>query len=62
MIYKALDGERLDQIVYKYYRDLRYFEQVLELNFALEAVLKAGDKVILPEINEVSKKELKNLW
>lgn len=52
MIYKAKDGERLDQIVYKHYGHLRYFETVLELNPKLEIILKAGTLVNLPEFNE----------
>lgn len=52
MIYKAKDGERLDQIVYKHYGHLRYFESVLELNPKLEIILKAGDSVVLPEFSE----------
>lgn len=52
MIYKAKDGERLDQIVYRHYGHLRYFESVLELNPKLEIVLKAGTLVNLPELNE----------
>ena len=52
MIYKAKDGERLDQIVYRHYGHLRYFESVLELNPKLEVVLKAGDSVSLPEFKE----------
>ena len=52
MIYKAKDGERLDQIVYKHYGHLGYFETVLELNPKLEIILKAGTLVNLPEFNE----------
>lgn len=52
MIYKAKDGERLDQIVYRHYGHLRYFESVLELNPKLEVVLKVGELVTLPELSE----------
>jgi phage tail protein X len=52
MIYRSKDGERLDQIVYKHYGHLRYFETVLELNPKLEIVLKAGELVNLPEFDE----------
>lgn len=52
MIYRSKDGERLDQIVYRHYGHLRYFESVLELNPKLEIVLKAGTLVNLPELNE----------
>lgn len=52
MIYIAKDGDRLDKIVYEYYGHLRYFEEVLMLNFKLKPVLKAGDMVILPDIKE----------
>lgn len=61
MIYIAKDGDRLDKIVYEYYGHLRYFEEVLMLNFKLKPVLKAGDMVILPDIKE-KKEELKSLW
>nr|DAT62861.1 MAG TPA: tail protein [Caudoviricetes sp.] len=52
MIYKAKDGERLDQIVYRHYGHLQFFEGVLELNPKLEIVLKAGELVNLPEFDE----------
>ena len=52
MIYRSKDGERLDQIVYKHYGHLRYFETVLELNPKLEIILKAGELVNLPEFYE----------
>lgn len=63
MIYKAKDGERLDQIVYRHYGHLRFFEAVLELNPKLEIVLKAGDSVTLPELSEekISQKQAA-LW
>lgn len=63
MHYKAKDGDRLDQVVYKHYGHLRYFEAVLALNAELEPKLRAGDKVFLPKIKEsLQKKELKSLW
>lgn len=63
MIYRSKDGERLDQIVYRHYGHLRYFESVLELNPKLEIVLKAGTLVNLPELNEekISQKQAA-LW
>ena len=61
MIYRAKDDERLDQVVYKYYGHLKYFEQVLELNAKLDPILKAGDIVLLSEIEEATKEQAK-LW
>ena len=52
MIYRSKDGERLDQIVYRHYGHLQFFEAVLELNPKLEIVLKAGELVNLPEFDE----------
>ena len=60
-IYIAKDGDRLDTIVYNHYGHLRFFEQVLSLNPKLAATLKAGDKVLLPEIKERTKEQNK-LW
>lgn len=41
-IYTAKEGERLDSIVYKHYKSLEYFEQVLKLNMHLNPVLSTG--------------------
>ncbi|WP_228568724.1 tail protein X [Campylobacter sputorum] len=41
-IYKALDGDRFDKIVYKHYGHLKFFEQVLNINHQLTPVLKPG--------------------
>ncbi|PSM51375.1 phage tail protein X family protein [Campylobacter blaseri] len=63
MIYKAKENERLDSIVYRHYGGLKHFELVLEINAKLGVKLKAGDRVILPEIKEKEEiKELKSLW
>lgn len=61
-IYVAKDGERLDSIVYRHYGHLRFFEEVLKLNHKLAPVLKAGDRVFLPDINENVAKKEKTLW
>lgn len=50
--YKAMDGERLDIIVFRHYRNLSVFEKVLEINAKCEPILKAGEAVILPEIKD----------
>lgn len=60
-IYIAKNGERLDSIVYKHYKTLEYFEQVLKANSKLEPLLKTGDKVILPDI-EVKESKEEALW
>ncbi|MDR0580190.1 MAG: tail protein X [Campylobacteraceae bacterium] len=48
--YKAYEGERLDEIVYKHYGTLEVFEQVLMLNARLPVILQDGDIVKLPDI------------
>lgn len=60
-IYLAKNGERLDSIVYKHYKSLDFFDQVLKANPKLGAILKTGDRVILPEIKIKESKE-KTLW
>ncbi|CUU82909.1 tail protein X [Campylobacter hyointestinalis] len=61
-IYIAKDKERLDSIVYKHYGTLENFTEILAFNSHLNSVLKAGDRVFLPEIKaKVTKKE-KTLW
>ncbi|MBE3022950.1 tail protein X [Campylobacter sp. 7477a] len=61
-IYIAKDNERLDTIVYKYYGTLANFTEILAFNSGLNTILKAGEKVFLPEIKtEVVKRE-KTLW
>lgn len=61
-IYKAKDGDRLDKIVYNHYGHLRFFEQVLKVNYKLSPVLKAGDIVQLPEFKNVNIKKENALW
>lgn len=60
-MYIAKNDERLDSIVYKHYQTLKYFEQVLKANPKLEPILKAGDKVFLPDI-EIKESEEEALW
>ena len=62
MTYIAKDKERLDNIVYKHYKTLEVFETVLSFNSHLNSVLKAGDKVFLPEIKIEKKDETVALW
>lgn len=61
-IYNAIEGERLDIIVFRHYGNLRVFEKVLEQNSRLEPVLKAGDKVLLPEIKDEPVIKENALW
>ncbi|MBE2985466.1 tail protein X [Campylobacter sp. RM9344] len=61
-IYIAKDGERLDIIVYKHYGTLKNFTEILAFNSRLNSILKAGDKVFLPEIKENVVKKEKTLW
>ena len=65
--YNAKGGERLDEIVFKHYGNLDFFNKVLELNGGLNGKLhlEDGDKVLLPKIEqkEVETEEnLKALW
>ncbi|ECW8954956.1 phage tail protein X family protein [Campylobacter lari] len=60
-IYIAKNNERLDSIVYKHYGTLLYFNQVLLANPKLEPILKAGDKIILPQL-EIKEDKEKALW
>ncbi|MBE2986564.1 tail protein X [Campylobacter sp. RM12920] len=60
--YTAKDGERLDTIVYKHYGTLENFAEILAFNSRLNSILKAGDKVFLPEIKENVVKKEKTLW
>lgn len=62
MTYIAKDGDRLDTIVYKHYKTLEVFEIVLSFNSNLNSVLKAGDKVFLPEIKLQEKSKEVSLW
>ncbi len=60
---KAKYGERLDQIVFREYKTLDYFEKVLEANpkIANKMFLDEGDIVNLP-ILKIDKKKLESLW
>ncbi|HEA6929068.1 tail protein X [Campylobacter sp. LMG 17559] len=60
-IYIAKNNERLDSIVYKHYKNLQCFEQVLIANPKLEPILKVGDKIILPQL-EIKEDKEKALW
>lgn len=60
-IYIAKNNERLDSVVYKHYKTLLYFEQVLLANPKLYPLLKIGDKVILPNI-EIQENKEETLW
>jgi phage tail protein X len=63
--YLAKDGERLDQIIYKYYGSLVFFDKIIDQNTHLmdKLVLDSGDVVFLPQIN-FNQKETKvaALW
>lgn len=61
-IYIAKDGERLDTIAYNHYGTLANFAEILAFNSHLNAILKAGDKVFLPDIKENVVKKEKTLW
>ncbi|MDR0666770.1 MAG: tail protein X [Campylobacteraceae bacterium] len=57
--YIAHEGERLDQIVYKHYKTLDVFAQVLKFNARLKPILADKDIVYLPTIKTEIKKEIK---
>ncbi|WP_169753574.1 tail protein X [Campylobacter mucosalis] len=61
-IYIASDNERLDTIIYKHYGTLENFAEILAFNSHLNAILRAGDKVFLPEIKTKITKKEKTLW
>ncbi|MEN4053767.1 tail protein X [Sulfurimonas sp. NWX79] len=65
--YRAVDGDRLDIIVFKAYGsiDAVVFDAVLDANEHLlnSSVLKAGDIVYLPEVaRSVDEKKTEALW
>jgi phage tail protein X len=65
MIVEILQKQRFDETVFKHYGNLDYFEKVLEINKHLvhKLVLEAGDKVELPEFEEIEKTtQIKALW
>ena len=62
--YIALDGDRLDVIVYKTYETLENFQDVLKANLHLlqKYILESGDIVYLPDFIKPKEKEPKALW
>ncbi len=65
--YRAVEGDRLDIIVFKEYGsiDAVVFDAVLDANEHLlgSSVLKAGDIVYLPEVvQNVDEKKTEALW
>jgi len=65
-IYKAKQGQRLDEVVFEVYGDLRLFETILELNPDLGMFLREGNEVLLVELEahskEVVEENPKALW
>lgn len=59
--YRAYEGERLDEIVYKHYGTLEVFEEVLAYNARLPVILQDKDIVKLPDITIEPVKE-NELW
>lgn len=66
IVYTTKDGDVLDDICYRYYGHTdKTVEKVLDANdfLAFEPpVLKAGLKIVLPEINERKSSETMRLW
>lgn len=60
----AQNGERLDQIVYREYKTLDYFEKVVESNPHLKnkIFLDENDIVNLPIVKKEQKAKLDSLW
>lgn len=55
----ALTGDRIDQIVYKYYGTLDVLNDVMQSNIHLisKPVLESGDVVYLPDIDTSEQSE-----
>jgi phage tail protein X len=66
LTYKALNDDRLDQIVFKHYGTLEVYIEVLESNDHLmnKVILEQNDIVNLPVLNTVTNpiKEVETLW
>jgi phage tail protein X len=62
--YKADDGDRLDQIIYKEYKTLSVFDKVIAYNpiLATKPILSDGDIVKLPVIVVETTQKAKKLW
>ncbi len=60
----AKNGERLDEIVFREYGTLDFFEKVLSENQKLskKIFLDESDIIYLPEITIVSSKKQETLW
>ncbi|MDD2895556.1 MAG: tail protein X [Aliarcobacter sp.] len=60
----AKNGERLDEIVFREYGTLDFFEKVLSENQKLskKIFLDESDIIYLPEIMIVSSKKQETLW
>jgi phage tail protein X len=61
----AFDGERLDQITYRFYGDIDMFEEVVDNNPNLldRIFLNSNDVVNMPgRIEKPNIKEVINLW
>lgn len=61
----ATKGDRLDQIIYQYYRSLDVMNEVMINNPHLMStpILQSGDKVYLPDIAEPEQSETGvSLW
>lgn len=58
----AKDKDRLDQIVYEIYGSLDNFEQILELNPNLSLILRAGDRIKLPDNLKEQESKEEQLW
>jgi phage tail protein X len=62
--YKAENGDRLDQIIYKEYKTLSVFDKVIAYNpiLATKPILSDGDLVNLPTIDIKITPKAKKLW
>jgi len=62
--YKAQDGDRLDQIIYKEYKTLSVFDKVIAYNpiLSTKPILSDGDLVNLPVIDIKTAPKVKKLW
>lgn len=63
-IINALNGERLDQIVFREYKTLKHFSKVVEANpkIANKIFLTQDDRINLPIIKQDNQKQMDSLW
>lgn len=65
-VYKALEGETLDEIVFRFFGSIAPLEAILEANRGIAAKGERFEKdtlVFIPEFSEIKKPvKLKSIW